>query len=575
MSNNVKVGLVFFLGLGLLLFFTVAITDVPFFQEGYTVYAYFPRANGLAKDSYVYYRGVKVGKVKDVSFDTSKKPQQIKVECFVFDKKVRIPINAIFKIETASLLGGSQLSIVQPDEPSSEFLADKESIEGKKQVVLMRSLETTVEDLGALIKENRESVKKTIDNFQGMSDQLNKTDNTLGAIMNERKLYDDIVTVSGKLREAAENFEKGTIGKLLSDDSIYVNFKNVSEDIRDVTQQVRSEKGNLGRLLYDDTLIKNLEETSASLRNVARRVEEGEGAIGKLLSKESEKLYDNLDSTLENIDRATAALNENSSSFSRLLYDSGALFENIEDFSRSLKSVGEKIDGKDSNGNDLENPSTIAKLLDDDGSLFSKAEGALDNLNEAIGGLAKLETHMIVGYHYFTGQDYSRAKIGLRVVPRRTRFLEIAGSYITPYDNETITYDQDKIDQGHAYVFMDVLLGQVFFINTDDLDPWNDWRIILKGGLLEGKFGGAIDVDFLRNLRLSVEARYTHKDDKFDENIDFFLGRAYMSMRMFKYFRVYGGVDNFADHGALMLGVTAEWEDEDVKSFVGLATLGN
>jgi hypothetical protein len=43
-------------------------------------------------------------------------------------------------------------------------------------------------------------------------------------------------------------------------------------------------------------------------------------------------------------------------------------------------------------------------------------------------------------------------------------------------------------------------------------------------------------------------------------------------MKILDYFRFYAGVDNIADHGALMFGIAAEWEDEDIRSFVGLAS---
>ena len=577
MSNNVKVGLVFCIGIVLLLFFTVAITDIPFLQKGYSVYVRFNSASGLQKDSTVYFRGVRVGKVRSVTFDLSNSAdQKIVVECYIFDEKVRIPENSIFKIESSSVLGGAQLSILlpAPKQPSEECFVDGDKADGSEAPAFIKSLSNLAGGLSGMVDENREPVKKIVSNVEKVSASMTRTDNTVGALLNERKLYDDISHTAEKIGKLADNLETGTLGKFISDPGVYEDIKHSTANLREMTDLMLSENSSIGRLLMSDTLACKLENTVGNIEKITERMERGEGLAGMLFSKGSEEIYESLQSTMSNLEKATAALNDREGSLSRMLYDNGEMFENLHDFTKSLKSVGRKLDGMDERGKKNDKPGTLAKFLDDEGKMYDTALGALDNLNEAIGGIAKMKTNMSVSYLYYPGQEYSNARLGLRIIPRPTRYLWIAGNFITPYEEGEISYDQDKIDEGHGYVFMDALLAQVFYWNNLDVDTANDVTLTLKGGLIEGKFGGAVDLDFWEHYRLSAEARFTHKEKKFNENVDNYLGRAYLSLKVFEYFRLYAGVDNFADHGEVMFGVSAEWEDKDIRSFVGLITLG-
>jgi phospholipid/cholesterol/gamma-HCH transport system substrate-binding protein len=580
MSSNVKVGLAFFLGLLLLLFVTVAVTDVPIFQKGYVLYVKFGTVDRLDKDASVFFRGVKVGKVKAVTFDTLSEAmnQSIIVTCQIYDENVKIPKDSVFIVEESSLLGGMQLSILRLSKPSKEMLKDGDPVQGNDDPKFMSSLTNATKEINEIIKENRAPVKDTIANLERVSAQLTKSDNTLGAILNERRLYDDVAAVVERLSGVTEKLEQGTIGRLMSNPEIYDDLKTTVENLREASKQIRTEDSTFARIFYDDKIGNNLVSATENLQKFSERLSSGQGIAGMLFSQESNVLYDKILGTVENIEKATETLNDRRNSISRLLYDNGDLYENIFDFTKSLKSVGQKMDGREPDGAKTEKPGTIAMLLADQGNMYNKAVGALDNLNDAIGGIAKLETHMGVGYSYFDRMDYTNAKLSLKVVPRDTRYLLIAANFITPSSPsspDTLSYNENTTDQGRGFVFMDVMLAQTFRWNETDTNRSNDATLTFRAGLLEGKFGAAVDFEFWNRWRVTAEARYQHKETTFHEEIDGYLGRAYLAMKLFDYFSVYGGVDNFGDHGAGMFGVSVEWVDRDVRSFVGLITLSN
>jgi len=102
-----------------------------------------------------------------------------------------------------------------------------------------------------------------------------------------------------------------------------------------------------------------------------------------------------------------------------------------------------------------------------------------------------------------------------------------------------------------------------------DIDPY---RLTLRVGLIDGLTGGGFDLDFWRYFRITCEARARHrKEQDYLEDIHPYYARAYLSMRVFKYFRVFAGADNLADKAVMSFGISIQWEDKDIKNIIGIA----
>ena len=136
-----------------------------------------------------------------------------------------------------------------------------------------------------------------------------------------------------------------------------------------------------------------------------------------------------------------------------------------------------------------------------------------------------------------------------------------------------ITFDRDKQDKGYPITEIDFQLAFLLKLSGgEDTEPNNDVTLTLRAGLVEGEPGGGADIDFLKDFRFTVEGRDTHSDPtRFYEPMKPFLLRSYLSMRAYKYFRLYAGADNILDKCGFGAGLVLEWTDEDVKSIVGIA----
>ncbi|RKY13304.1 MAG: hypothetical protein DRP82_05570, partial [Planctomycetota bacterium] len=63
-----------------------------------------------------------------------------------------------------------------------------------------------------------------------------------------------------------------------------------------------------------------------------------------------------------------------------------------------------------------------------------------------------------------------------------------------------------------------------------------------------------------------------HTDTKrFYEDVEPFMLRAYLTIKLSRYIRIYLGGSNLLDTPEFCGGVVVEWEDKDIKSIVGIA----
>ncbi|GAI31140.1 unnamed protein product, partial [marine sediment metagenome] len=97
-------------------------------------------------------------------------------------------------------------------------------------------------------------------------------------------------------------------------------------------------------------------------------------------------------------------------------------------------------------------------------------------------------------------------------------------------------------------------------------------RLTLRVGLLDGLSGGGFDLDFWQRFRLTCEVRVRHRSPgSHYEFISPYYARAYLSMKVARFFRVYAGADNFAHTAVLSFGISIEWEDKDIRNVIGIA----
>lgn len=254
-----------------------------------TYYTEYNNVQGLNTASVVTINGVEVGKVIGINFNKEEaKRGQLIVE-FSVENNFQFSKNSVAKIYSASLMGGKSLAIVPSYEgetakPGDFLKGEIESdifssvteklnpLQAKVENVIVSAdslmtgltdildvksrnnlkasiaqlnetisnFKTISESVNELVKNNDDKLAKTISNTQVITKNLSKLSDSLvnanfGATL--KNLETSISSLS-KILANIENGE-GSMGKLMTDEQMYINLTNASKELEELLREMK------------------------------------------------------------------------------------------------------------------------------------------------------------------------------------------------------------------------------------------------------------------------------------------------------------------------------------------------
>jgi phospholipid/cholesterol/gamma-HCH transport system substrate-binding protein len=290
-----------------------------FFWQRYTLKTRFPNVAGLAAGSAVRVAGLQVGSVKDIQFAG----EQVDV---IFDVnktlRDRITDRSIASLGSVSLLGQSAVDIVPSTmgTPIPEF-----------GYVPQGRAKGQFADIAA-------QATGTIDEVNGLLRDVRQGKGTAGKLVTDDKLYVDLQQFVASAGEITREIQRGrgTVGKLLNDpktaDALEASLKN----IEDVTRRINAGEGSLGKLLRDEAFSQSLTGATSNLKDLTDRLNRGEGTAGKLMTDPA--LFNRLSSVTERFDTLVTKLNDGEGTAGQLLKDK-QLYENMNGAVGDLRAL--------------------------------------------------------------------------------------------------------------------------------------------------------------------------------------------------------------------------------------------
>jgi len=127
-------------------------------------------------------------------------------------------------------------------------------------------------------------------NLQDITTKVNHGEGTLGKLVNDPALHDQLLAAIQDIKSAA------------------AGAKDFMSNAQAIVDQVKSGKGTLGALVYDETAASDLKATVANFRSVSDKIAKGEGTLGKLISDDG--LFQSAQSTLKKADRALDSMSD-------------------------------------------------------------------------------------------------------------------------------------------------------------------------------------------------------------------------------------------------------------------------
>jgi len=280
MKRDTLLGLVFFGGLGLLLWATLNLTDLSF-GKGKRLHVYFPNGIGLQVGDPVMLLGTRVGKVEEVNVDLKAPTAPSHAVRVTMSLAEGAPLTrtATFEIQDSTLLGGKQVEI----DPGRDEGALDESVplKGMSTGNPLASVGDTFSDpdnktnLGGLLRAGREFLEN-----------LNSERGTFGRLVVQDELYEELLATVRSLRQSAEAIEQaqGALGRVVHDTQMGEDLAQLLANLRSVSDKLDTGDGLAAKLLNDEAMAADVADTLQDLRTMVAQIRAGEGALGALVA---------------------------------------------------------------------------------------------------------------------------------------------------------------------------------------------------------------------------------------------------------------------------------------------------
>jgi phospholipid/cholesterol/gamma-HCH transport system substrate-binding protein len=161
---------------------------------------------------------------------------------------------------------------------------------------------------------------------------------TIGKLMTDDQLYVELrqfTQAAGELTRGIRD-GKGTLGKLVTDPRTANALEASLTNLENITAQINSGQGSLGKILKDDAFANSLNGATTNLQDLTGKINRGEGTMGKLVTDQS--LYNRLDAVTGRFDQLLATLNAGEGTAGQLLKDK-QLYENMNGTVTELRNL--------------------------------------------------------------------------------------------------------------------------------------------------------------------------------------------------------------------------------------------
>ncbi len=227
-TQQVKVGLFVFIAF---IFLTVMVFSVSDFytvqgQNTYPLRVRFSSVSGIDTGAPVRVSGVKAGEVKSVRVYREEATQKMLVEVgILLSKEVTLEEDSTASITSLGFLGEKYLEIM-PGTPGARLLNAGEILVGKESISMERLMDSSVRAL--------DQIQKTFVSVNAIvSDEQNR-EALKGSLANSKEATAQFTQMMAQTNDLINKINRGegTVGKLLMEDEIYNNLKELSSDVK-------------------------------------------------------------------------------------------------------------------------------------------------------------------------------------------------------------------------------------------------------------------------------------------------------------------------------------------------------
>ena len=280
-TKEIKIALVAIVSIVLLFFGMNFLKGMTLFSNGDSYYITFKDISGLSSSSPIFANGYRVGVVKDVSFDYENNGDVV-VE-FMVDDDLQIPRGSTAEI-VSDLMGNVKMNLLLADNPR-DFVAKGDTIMGvinsgmlgkAKDMIpviekMLPKLDSILANINMLLSDP--NIGRTLGNVQKTTENLTVTTQQLNALM--ANVNKDVPGLMGKASGLLDNANNLTANLAAVDvASTVAKVDQTLANVQQLTSKLNNNKGTLGLLMNDETLYYNLTNTVLSADSLLNNLRE-------------------------------------------------------------------------------------------------------------------------------------------------------------------------------------------------------------------------------------------------------------------------------------------------------------
>jgi phospholipid/cholesterol/gamma-HCH transport system substrate-binding protein len=308
-----RLGLFFALALVVAIIVLEMVGAADFFKRGYPVYGTFKTARELKKGDLVKMAGVEIGRVDEIRLVKSQAQVTMKIQ-----GRYEIKTDAKAKVYFAGLMGQNFVAIeggteaaprILPggtlqtgEQPDMNSIMEKldnvaSGVEGLTKSFSAENMSTLLGPITDFMKQNSTNISEIMANTRSVTAQIASGKGTVGKMLYDDSLYQSAFATVTSLQGTANEAKS-----LISQAQVAIG------DARSILDRVNSGQGTVGKLLHDDAFYTEAMMTITNVREIVQKMNRGEGSLGKLINDES--LYKNAKLSLQKLEKATEGLED-------------------------------------------------------------------------------------------------------------------------------------------------------------------------------------------------------------------------------------------------------------------------
>ena len=319
---DLRVGLFVLAGLTLTAVTIFFVTGAGILSPKYTLMTYMPEVNGVQSGAPVDLDGIRIGDVQSAALTPHPQDRMHSVTLVLrLDRRYQEQIRSD---STASLATQGLL--------------------GDRYVTISRGLTgAVIANHGVLPYQVRPGTQEVVESVNGLTvdiraliSGIQNGRGTLGKLVSDPSLYNHVDETVEKINAVAGGIQsgKGSFGKLLTNDDLYNKVDGTLDKVDDAMDAVHDQKGTLGKLIYDQALYQNVNSTAQNANAMLADVRAGKGTLGKLATDDA--LYSNARDAAASVREVTAKLNSSQGTAGKLMNDP-QLYNNLTSLTGDMR----------------------------------------------------------------------------------------------------------------------------------------------------------------------------------------------------------------------------------------------